>query len=156
MKTQFHDAYAAPGRDELVMSRRISISSLKCSFQHVETVYWLRTSGMRDYIQYWTKVVSWQYLMYVCVCVLCVFIISVISDIDECVSDPCQNNGTCVDLVNEFNCTCVLGFTGTNCETSRSLQRSLNISRYHFSKALWQDDTWLARKGKIFVYFVSS
>ena len=28
---------------------------------------------------------------------------------------PCQN-GTCEDLVNEFNCHCSVGYTGTFCE----------------------------------------
>ena len=28
-------------------------------------------------------------------------------DIDECDSDPCQNNATCVDLINEFRCDSV-------------------------------------------------
>ncbi|XP_078661238.1 uncharacterized protein LOC144905439 [Branchiostoma floridae x Branchiostoma belcheri] len=37
-------------------------------------------------------------------------------DIDECASDPCQYNGTCVDGVNSYTCQCVPGFTGDNCE----------------------------------------
>ncbi|KAK2160092.1 hypothetical protein LSH36_140g00016 [Paralvinella palmiformis] len=40
------------------------------------------------------------------------------SDIDECLSSPCQNGGTCTDEVNGYSCTCVAGFTGTNCETN--------------------------------------
>jgi len=36
-------------------------------------------------------------------------------DIDECVSGPCQNNGTCTDLVLDYNCSCTPGFTGKNC-----------------------------------------
>ena len=39
-------------------------------------------------------------------------------DIDDCQSDPCQNNGTCRDLVNDYRCDCVAGFNGTNCENS--------------------------------------
>ena len=38
-------------------------------------------------------------------------------DIDECASSPCQNGGTCVDVVNAYTCNCVLGYTGNNCET---------------------------------------
>ena len=30
----------------------------------------------------------------------------VLSDIDECASDPCQNGATCIDKVNEFTCDC--------------------------------------------------
>ena len=36
-------------------------------------------------------------------------------EIDECSSNPCQNNGTCTDLVNDFNCTCVHGYEGRTC-----------------------------------------
>lgn len=39
---------------------------------------------------------------------------------DECISDPCQNNGTCIDGENSYNCTCLDGFTGAVCETSES------------------------------------
>ena len=32
---------------------------------------------------------------------------------------PCQYDATCTDQVNSYTCTCVAGFTGTNCEASR-------------------------------------
>ena len=41
------------------------------------------------------------------------------SDIDECLSSPCDNGGTCVDQVNGFVCTCAQGFTGVVCQTGR-------------------------------------
>ena len=39
------------------------------------------------------------------------------ADIDECFvySYPCENNGTCYDLVNDYMCICLEGFTGENC-----------------------------------------
>ena len=40
-------------------------------------------------------------------------------DIDECASSPCMFGGRCVDGINGYNCTCVPGFTGAQCETSR-------------------------------------
>ena len=42
------------------------------------------------------------------------------TDIDECASNPCQNGGTCADDVNRYDCTCEAGYTGVDCETSRS------------------------------------
>ena len=48
-------------------------------------------------------------------------------DIDECVSNPCENSGTCADAVNSYTCSCVAGFTGTNCETSKYTRQRSNI-----------------------------
>ena len=41
------------------------------------------------------------------------------TDIDECASNPCRNNATCQHGHGEdwYNCTCVDGFNGTDCET---------------------------------------
>jgi hypothetical protein len=39
-------------------------------------------------------------------------------DINECSPDPCLNGGSCEDLVNGYECTCVTGYNGTNCENS--------------------------------------
>ena len=38
------------------------------------------------------------------------------SDIDECAPGPCIH-GTCKDGVNQYTCTCVPGYTDTNCST---------------------------------------
>ena len=54
---------------------------------------------------------------------------------NECDSNPCLNNGTCVDKINSFNCTCPGGFTGNRCETGnynstpflmKSIKRTIN------------------------------
>ena len=37
------------------------------------------------------------------------------TEVDECESSPCQNDGTCTDEVNRFTCVCASGFTGTKC-----------------------------------------
>ena len=37
------------------------------------------------------------------------------TDVNECASNPCQNGGTCVDLVNSYHCTCIPGYIGTHC-----------------------------------------
>ena len=42
-------------------------------------------------------------------------------DIDECLSSPCENGGTCTDGVDGYTCSCVAGYTGVSCETSKCL-----------------------------------
>ncbi len=38
---------------------------------------------------------------------------------DECTMyTPCQNSGTCVDLIADWSCTCEPGYTGKNCSDS--------------------------------------
>ena len=44
-------------------------------------------------------------------------------DIDECVSSPCHNNATCVDLVDAYVCNCSANYTGVWCENLVSLIR---------------------------------
>ena len=41
------------------------------------------------------------------------------SDTDECASTPCLNGATCVDLVNMYQCDCVPGFNGTDCDNGK-------------------------------------
>lgn len=38
------------------------------------------------------------------------------TDNNECTSGPCHNGGTCLGLIKRFECQCVLGYTGTQCE----------------------------------------
>ena len=42
-------------------------------------------------------------------------------DIDECLSSPCKNEGTCIDGDDMYTCECLAGYTGDKCETSESL-----------------------------------
>ena len=37
------------------------------------------------------------------------------TDINECASGPCQNNGTCENIVNGFLCECVPPYIGDTC-----------------------------------------
>ena len=60
--------------------------------------------------------------VYVCVCVcMCVYVRT--TDINECLSSPCENNGTCYDEVNGFICSCSAGFNGTFCETGQDSKK---------------------------------
>jgi hypothetical protein len=49
------------------------------------------------------------------------YIVLYLSDINECGSGPCQNGGRCTDLINEFNCSCVVGYTGLVCDAGNTL-----------------------------------
>lgn len=33
-------------------------------------------------------------------------------EINECLSHPCQNGGTCIDLINTYKCSCPRGTQG--------------------------------------------
>ena len=37
-------------------------------------------------------------------------------DINECDQQPCQNNGSCTNTAGLYNCNCLSGYNGTNCE----------------------------------------
>ena len=53
----------------------------------------------------------------------CITSLSVIffPDVNDCMPDSCENGGNCTDMVNEYTCICVLGYTGADCETSKLL-----------------------------------
>ena len=35
---------------------------------------------------------------------------------DDCASSPCQNGGTCTDRISAYDCSCVQGFFGHDCQ----------------------------------------
>jgi len=43
---------------------------------------------------------------------------TVVADIDECAMQMCSLPGTeqCLDLINDFQCVCSLGYTGQFCQ----------------------------------------
>ena len=43
-----------------------------------------------------------------------------LTDVNECSSNPCQNGATCSDSVDFYNCTCLPGYEGVNCETGKN------------------------------------
>lgn len=40
-------------------------------------------------------------------------------EINECLSNPCHNGGTCEDLLGAFKCKCPEEFVGKQCEAIR-------------------------------------
>ena len=51
---------------------------------------------------------------------------TLITDIDECASYPCDNGGNCTDLADGYECSCLPGFTGSDCESSMLSQKKEN------------------------------
>jgi len=49
------------------------------------------------------------------------FVIKILSfvELNECASNPCKHNSTCLDLVAAFECTCIDGYTGLTCSTGQ-------------------------------------
>ena len=47
-----------------------------------------------------------------------------VSDINECASNPCNNGGSCSDLVNGYTCECVEGYAGLDCDYGEIDSRS--------------------------------
>ena len=43
-----------------------------------------------------------------------------ITDIDDCVAVTCAHDGTCVDAVNSYSCTCTAGWQGQHCLSGMS------------------------------------
>ncbi|KAB7506967.1 Protein jagged-2, partial [Armadillidium nasatum] len=42
-------------------------------------------------------------------------------NINDCESNPCRNDGECVDLIDGFRCICAVGYSGVQCETDIDL-----------------------------------
>jgi len=38
------------------------------------------------------------------------------TEIDDCLCNPCQNDGTCIDGIQNYTCQCTEDFDGRDCE----------------------------------------
>ena len=56
---------------------------------------------------------------------------SLLSDIDDCADQPCQNGGNCTDAVNDYACNCGVGYSGKNCSIGKD---DAHVSEYNFVK----------------------
>ena len=39
------------------------------------------------------------------------------SDVNECKSSPCENNGTCINSIGSYTCDCTDGWKDKDCKT---------------------------------------
>ena len=56
------------------------------------------------------------------------------TEANECIPNPCLNGGTCIDELNNFECLCLPGFSGTNCQIETT---QCKIMDYHSNCILW-------------------
>ncbi|XP_052248706.1 protocadherin Fat 4-like [Dreissena polymorpha] len=69
--------------------------------------------------------------------------------VNECVSNPCQNNGTCTSFVNNYLCTCQQGWTGIRCETNVPIEfTSPNYTTYYVCESDQADEEVVALAAK--------
>ena len=56
------------------------------------------------------------------------------TEVDECDMDPCQNGGTCTDLIGRFQCDCFPQYYGATCELQNGCfdQVCLNVASCHY------------------------
>ncbi|XP_062511306.1 mucin-like protein [Corticium candelabrum] len=57
----------------------------------------------------------------------------VCEDVNECLSFPCQNNGSCLNTFGSFRCICTAYFMGTYCHMSTGNMYSFGTSQNDFS-----------------------
>lgn len=55
-------------------------------------------------------------------------------EINECFSQPCQNGGTCIDLINTYKCSCPRGTQGQ--QTPRTLPHTAPSAPPHLHASL--------------------
>ena len=58
-------------------------------------------------------------------------------DIDECASNPCERNGTCVDERDDFECICPPGFKGKTCNIGTVLSFGLHRVVYQVDESIY-------------------
>ena len=56
-----------------------------------------------------------------------IFMFFLCLDINECDPNPCEHDGSCIDRVNGYKCSCKAGYTGTNCEIGTKIYHIINL-----------------------------
>jgi hypothetical protein len=51
-------------------------------------------------------------------------------DLDACLPQPCENNGTCVNKINGFECFCADGYEGYRCQNGMVITTYTNYTNF--------------------------
>ena len=46
-----------------------------------------------------------------------IFLLLILAPVDECSSNPCENEGTCIDNLSHYTCQCADGYNGVHCQS---------------------------------------
>lgn len=69
------------------------------------------------------------------------------TEINECESNPCINDGTCFDRVNGFDCLCATGWQGPQCQLNTDECSGRPCVHAHSCKDLLGDYTCICQNG---------
>ena len=58
-------------------------------------------------------------------------------NIDECLSNPCQNGGACIDGTNRYFCFCQGGYRGDSCEGKLIVDVLINLINIYHVKSVF-------------------
>ena len=61
------------------------------------------------------------------------------TDVNECLNNPCLNNGVCEDQLNHYQCVCASGFYGDNCDTQAGIYSWLSFKIYFYFELVFLD-----------------
>ena len=68
--------------------------------------------------------------MYACVCPEGYTGTQCGTEIDECESSPCQNGGTCTDMLRGYDCQCTDEYIGVNCGVCKYYEIKQSAKEY--------------------------
>ncbi|XP_053613363.1 protein serrate isoform X1 [Plodia interpunctella] len=65
------------------------------------------------------------------------------TEINECIANPCRNNGTCIDGTGDFTCVCRDGWTGKTCSIREEpIDRCSDASCANGGTCVREGDSW--------------
>lgn len=56
------------------------------------------------------------------------FFLDSITDVDECLTEPCVNDGMCLNILGSYVCQCKEGFSGPRCEQGEEKDIFLSVT----------------------------